>query len=129
LNAGGISGGNGIGEQQEGDDLLSDVATRPRCIVEQGSVPDGDHGLIVVIAICRMPPVDLSRLVFRLLDATEARSYVGYVLSVVVTCAWAVHSKRPRREMAAEIKRLSEQRNQLQQMALDGQIKSSRRRK
>jgi hypothetical protein len=67
--------------------------------------------------------------VFRLLDVAEEREYMGYVFCLVIAVAWAIHSKRQRREMAAEIRRLSEQRNQLQQMALDGQIRSSGRRK
>ena len=86
-------------------------------------------GLIVIIAVCRMPPSDLSRLVFRLLNAAEARKYMGYLLCLIIAIAWAVHSKRQRQEMTAEIQRLSEWRSQLQQIALDRPIKSSGRRK
>ena len=86
-------------------------------------------GLICLVAICRMPPADLSRLTFRLMDAAEAHEYGGYVLSVVITLAWGVHSKRQRREITAELARISEQRNRLQHLVLDGHIKSSRRRR
>lgn len=84
-------------------------------------------GLIAVISICRMPPSDLSRLIFRLLDATEAHEYGGYGLAVVIALGWATHSRRQRRNAAAEIRRLSELRNRLQQMALGARIKSSTR--
>jgi hypothetical protein len=97
--------------------------------LNRGQFPMAIMGLIVIIAVCRMPPSDLSRLVFRLLDAAEARNYMGYVLCLIIAIAWAVHSKRQRREMAAEIRRLSEQRSQLQQITLDRQIRSSGRRK
>lgn len=94
--------------------------------LNRGQFPVAIMGLIVVITICRMPPADLSRLMFRLLDAAEAHEYGGYVLSLMITIGWAIHGRRQRREIAAEIRRLSEQRNRLQQMTLDIQIKSSR---
>lgn len=97
--------------------------------LNRGQFPMAIMGLIAIIAICRMPPADLSRLVFRLLDGAEAHEYGGYVLTLVIAVAWAHHSKRQRRESAAEIARLSEQRNRFQQMALDMQVKSSRRTK
>lgn len=97
--------------------------------LNRGQFPMAIMGLIAVITVCRMPPADLSRLVFRLLDVAEEREYMGYGLSVLIAVAWAIHSKRQRREMAAEIRRLSGQRNQPQQMAFDRQISSSGRRK
>lgn len=95
--------------------------------LNRGQFPVAIMGLIVVIAICRMPPADLSRLIFRLVDAAEAHEYGGYVLSLIITVGWAIHARRQRREMAAEVRRLSEQRNRLQEMALNVQLKSSRR--
>lgn len=97
--------------------------------LNRGQFPMAVMGLIVLIAVCRMPPADLSRLIFRLLDAAEAREYMGYLLTVVAALSWAVHSKYQRRTMTAEIRRLSEQRNRLQAMALDIEIRSSRRSK
>jgi hypothetical protein len=95
--------------------------------LNRGQFPMAIMGMIVIIAVCRMPPADLSRLVFRLLDVAEEREYMGYALCLVIAVAWAIHSKRQRREMAAEIRRLSERRNRLQPMAFDGQIRSSGR--
>lgn len=97
--------------------------------LNRGQFPMAIMGLIVTIAVCRMPPADLSRLIFRLLNAAEAHQYGGYVLSLVIALAWAIHGKGQRRVMTAEIRRLSEQRNRFHQLALDGHIKSSRRRK
>src|SRR5215469_15558390 len=90
--------------------------------LNRGQFPMAVMGLIVVIAVCRMPAPDLSRLVFRLVDAAEAREYGGYVLAVAIALAWALHSKRQRREIAAEIRRLSEQRSRPQQMSLDARV-------
>lgn len=97
--------------------------------LNRGQFPVALIGLILVIALVRIPPADLSRLIFRVLDAAEAREYGGWALSALISLAWIYQSKRQRRAIAAEMGRLSEQRNWLQQIALNGQIKSSRRRR
>jgi hypothetical protein len=97
--------------------------------LERGQFPVAIAGLIVVTAVYRMPPTDLSRFLFRLLDAAKAHEYGGYLLSAVIALAWALHGKWQRREMTAEIRRLSEQRNHFQALALNGQVKSSGRNK
>lgn len=96
--------------------------------LNRGQFPMAVMGLITVIAVCRMPSADLSRLIFRLLDVAEAREYGGYVLAVTIALAWAIHSKRQRREIAAEIRRLSDQRTRLHRTGPDTQIGSSSRR-
>lgn len=97
--------------------------------LNRGQFPMAVMGLIAVIAVCRMPAADLSRLIFRLLDAAEAREYGGYVLAVTIALGWAIHSKRQRREIAAEITRMNEQYARLQQIDPTAQVKSSRRAK
>jgi len=95
--------------------------------LRKGQFPMAVMGLIAVIAVCRMPAANLSQLVFRILDAAEAREYGGYALSVMITLAWAIHGKRQRREFTTEVRRLSDELDRLQQLALDVQIRSSRR--
>lgn len=95
--------------------------------LNRGQFPIAVIGLIALIAVCRMPPADLTRLIFRLLDAAEAHEYGGYALTAATALSWAISGKRQRQKMAAEIERLSEERNRFQRIALDGQIKSSRR--
>lgn len=92
--------------------------------LNRGQFPMAVIGLIAVIAICRMPAADLSRLVFRLLDAAEAHAYGGYVLTVTIALAWAIHSMRLRREFTAEIKRLNEQCTRHPQMGPSAHVKS-----
>ena len=95
----------------------------------RGQFPMAVMGMIAIIAVCRMPPEDLSRLIFRLLHASEAGEYGGYLLAIVIALSWAVHVRRLRDEMAREIKRLNEERDRLQQMVHKIDIKSSGRRK
>lgn len=97
--------------------------------LNRGQFPVALMGLILVIALVRISPADLSRLIFRILDVAEAHQYGGWALSVVISLAWTHQSKRQRREITAEMGRLSEQRNWLQQIALNGRIKSSRRKR
>jgi heme exporter protein D len=97
--------------------------------LNRGQFPMAMMGLIVIVAICRMPPTDLSRLIFRILDTAELHKYGGYALSMVVTIAWSIHSKRQRRESTAEIRRLSDRNNRIQDIDFDRRIKSDRRRR
>jgi len=45
----------------------------------------------------------------------------------MITLIWAIHSRRRRRETTAEIKRLRDHCNQLQQMIVDGWSNPGRR--
>lgn len=86
-------------------------------------------GVIAAEIIWKLPPKDVSHLVFRLLDVAEARFYAGYVLAVIITFAWLFHSRYQRRTMTNEITRISDQRNQLQENQLGKQIRSSEERR
>lgn len=94
--------------------------------LHKGQFPVAIIGVIVIIAVLRMSPADLSRLVFRLLDAAETHEYGGYALSIVIALGWGLHSKRQQRQMMVEIKRLTEQRSGHQS---DGRIEAGRRRR
>jgi hypothetical protein len=83
------------------------------------------NGLILIVLILKMPSVDVGKLVFRLLDAAEARYILGYILAGVSLLGWFVHSKYQRREIARELERLSGERNRLQSQALGNRVKSS----
>ena len=77
--------------------------------------------------IVKMPPEDVSKLVFRLVDGLERNSFLGYILSVVVLAGWYVHARYQRRVITSEIERMAAERNRLQSKNLGQQrIKSSR---
>jgi hypothetical protein len=83
------------------------------------------NGLILIVLILKMPSADVGRLVFRLLDVTEAHYLLGYILAVVSLLGWFSHSKYQRRMITQELGRLSGERNRLQAQALGNRIKSS----
>jgi len=82
-------------------------------------------GLICLTIVFRMPPQDLSRLVFRLLDIAENRYLAGYMLAATFLVGWLLHSKYQRRQITRELQRLSGERNYLQTKALGDRVKSS----
>jgi hypothetical protein len=81
--------------------------------------------LTTIAMILKMPAQDVSRLAFEILKKLENGDLVGYVLSVLLTSGWYVHSKYQRRSIVAEQRRISEERNEWQNRALRGNIESS----
>jgi hypothetical protein len=72
---------------------------------------------LAALLICRMPPQDISRLVFRLLDGIEQRWLIGDIVSVVALGGWFLQSRRQRRVIAAELERLGAERDKVQSKA------------
>ena len=84
-------------------------------------------GLLLLTLIVKMPPEDVSKLVFRLVDGVERGSLLGYLLSLLFLAGWYVHARYQRRVITAEIERMAAERNTLQSKNLGQQrIKSSK---
>ena len=85
-------------------------------------------GLIVMSLIWRMPPEDVSALVFRILDGLEGGILSGYLLALLSILGWYFHGKYQRRVIVAELDRVVAERNLLQAKNLGSQrMKSSKR--
>ena len=69
---------------------------------------------VIALMIWKMPGEDVSKLVFRLVDAFETGYFVGYGLFVVVTAGWFVHAKYQRQSIVREMRRITDERNRLQ---------------
>jgi hypothetical protein len=96
--------------------------------MNKGQFPLALSALIFVILIIKMPPKDVSTLVFRLLDGAEAKKLLGWALTVIMTAVWYLHTRSLRRWCAAELERISNERNTLQRKTLgNGLVKSSGR--
>jgi hypothetical protein len=65
--------------------------------ISKGQFPLAMVGLIVMSLIWRMPPEDVSRLVFRIVDGLERGALVGYLLALVAMTGWYVHARHCRR--------------------------------
>jgi len=95
--------------------------------INKGQFPFAILGLVLLALIMRMPPEDVSKLVFRLLDGLERGSLLGYLLSLLFLAGWYVHARYQRRVISGEIARMAAERNMLQSKNLGQQrIKSSR---
>jgi hypothetical protein len=69
---------------------------------------------IFALMVVKMPAEDVSKLVFRILDALEHGYLFGYVGTVLSVGGWFVHAKVQRRTIHEEMKRLAEHRTKLQ---------------
>ena len=95
--------------------------------INKGQFPFAILGLILLALIMKMPPDDVSRLVFRLVDGVERGSLFGYALSLFLLAGWYVHARYQRRVISQEIERMAAERNMLQGKNLGEQrIKSSK---
>jgi hypothetical protein len=95
--------------------------------INKGQFPFAILGLVLLTLIVKMPPADVSKLVFRLVDGVEQGSLLGYLLSLLFLIGWYVHARYQRRVIAGEIERMAAERNTLQGKNLGRQrIKSSR---
>jgi hypothetical protein len=81
--------------------------------------------MVAVSMIWHMPPADVSKLMFRLLDVAEEGRLAGYVVSVVSLLGWFFHARYQRKLITQEMQRISNERNQLQARELGKRVKSS----
>lgn len=110
--------GQGVGFYQ----MLRDVLIAS---INKGQFPWAIMAMIVIAVIFRMPPEDVSKLAFRVLDALEHRALLGYAIAFVACAGWFFHSRYQRRIIAGELERMSHQRNRLQAHKLGNKVKSS----
>lgn len=82
-------------------------------------------GMIFVVMILRMPPEDVSQLVFEIHRNIVNASLVGYFLGMLAISGWFIHSRWQRKLIDREMKRIAEERNKWQEHNLGNRIKSS----
>jgi hypothetical protein len=108
------------------DEVVGTVSDGRRDVLiasmNKGQFPAALIAMFILSMIWRMPPADVSKLVFRLLDLAEERCLVGYVASVLFLFGWFFHARYQRRLITREISR---ERNQLQARELGKKLKSS----
>jgi len=97
--------------------------------MNKGQFPAALIAMVVLSIILRMPPSDVSALMFRLLDVAEEERLIGYVLAVVSLLGWFFHARYQRKLITQEMRRVSGERNQLQARELGKRVKSSEGRK
>lgn len=91
----------------------------------KGQFPAALIAIVVLSMIWKMSPVDVSKLVFRLLDVAEEKGLVGYAAFVLCVFGWCFHARYQRRLIAREMQRIGRERNQLRARELGEKLKSS----
>ena len=82
-------------------------------------------GFIYVIMILKMPPEDVSKLMFEILAKLERGYLIGYILGIFSSFGWFIHARTQRRIISREMERIGLEKSHLQSNKLDGNIKSS----
>ena len=109
---------NGMGISQALRDVL--VAS-----INKGQFPLAVFALIFGLIIFKMPPEDVSKLVFEVLGMLQRWEMVGYILSFFGFGGWFVHAKWQRQMITNEMRRLSIERTKAQGSKMGSLIKSS----
>lgn len=73
--------------------------------ISKGQFPLAIVSLIVMSLIWRMPPEDVSELVFRIVDGLERGALLGYGLALAAFGCWHVHARHLRRVISLELSR------------------------
>ena len=102
---------NDIGLAQAVRDVL--VAS-----INKGQFPLAVVGGIIALLIFKMPPDDVSRLVFDVLDMLHRWGLVGYIASFLGFGGWFFHAKWQRRMFSGEMQRISETRTTAQGLSM-----------
>jgi hypothetical protein len=95
--------------------------------MNKGQFPIAIISFIVVLLIIKMPPEDVSELVFSIRDELVKGTVAGWFLFGVSIIGWFAHARWQRKQMTREIDRLSIERNKVQQKNLGSHMVSSRR--
>jgi hypothetical protein len=93
--------------------------------INRGQFPVAILGLIIIAVILKMPAGDVSKLVFRSLGLTEHGSVLGYMFAAASAAGWYLHVRHLRRLISDEMRRISEERSEMQARALRARGKSN----
>jgi len=94
--------------------------------MKKGQFPLALLGLLLITMVARMPPADVSRLVFEIFAGLRNGCLVGYALAGVLVIGWRLHAKWQRSSIQSEMERLSDFRNDVQKQELGDRVKSSK---
>jgi hypothetical protein len=95
-------------------------------LISTGQLPFVAFLLVLVLLIYRTPAEHIPE-VWRLLQQMlDRRSGLGYSLAAMSSGGWIVHARYQRRRFEKEHDRISQERNEAQQLHFEGKLKSSR---
>lgn len=82
-------------------------------------------GILMGIALLRMPSADVSKFVFEVKSDLVEMKLLGYVLFVLALAGWIFHAKTQRRIIYPEMDRIAGERSRLQERGLGHTLESS----
>lgn len=80
---------------------------------------------LLAMCIYKMPPADVSRLVFEVKSDLVQGHLLGYAYGAVVTVLWFIHARSQRRAITDEMSRIAGERTKLQDTSLGSHMESS----
>ena len=93
--------------------------------MSKGQFPFAVVALIFIVMILKMPPQDVSKLVFQIENDIASGKLVGFLLSFLLGGGWFVHARWQRRNISGEVDRIGVEKSKLQSEHLDINIESS----
>lgn len=93
--------------------------------LNKGQFPIAIGGAIIIILIIKMPSEDASKLIFDLLSLFVRTHIIGWVLAFVLSIGWFLHVKSNRRIHTEEMRRVTDEKNRLQEILLSKKLSSS----
>jgi hypothetical protein len=93
--------------------------------LNKGQFPIAIAGAIIIILIIKMPSEDASKLIFDLLGLLLSTHIIGWILAFVLSIGWFLHVKSNRRIHTEEMRRVTDEKNRLQETLLNKKLTSS----
>lgn len=93
--------------------------------INKGQFPPVAAAMIFVAMIYRMPPEDVSRLMFEILADLKTGYLIGYAIGIILLMGWFMHVKWQRRIIAHEMRRIGLEKSEVQAVKLAGDITTS----
>lgn len=94
--------------------------------LNKGQLLGGVVGLCVIIMVIKLPSEDTKELILEFLAKFGDYHYIGWILGVFSTIGWYFGTKRTRRIHTEEIRRISEEKKQLQIQLTKKKLRSSK---
>lgn len=81
--------------------------------------------LVVVVVLYKMPPSDVSKVVFEIGQNLMRWQAAGYCLAAIMSVGWPMHARYQRRQFQQELERVVRERNRFQEQVLKQRLPSS----
>jgi hypothetical protein len=97
-------------------------------LISTGQLPLVVLLVLLGFLVYRTPQENIAQVWVVLGQMLDRRSGLGYALGLVSSAGWAIHTRYQRRKFEKELERVSEVRNQAQQLHFNKRLDSSKQR-